>query len=129
MTSKENRSKADIEWGNRTLCSDESCIGVIGPDGRCKVCGKPFEGEFKLAVAVEDIDEAEIEDRPEEYPDEGPEEYSGEDPEEYSGEDLDDKTGIDWENRTLCIDESCIGVIGPDGRCKECGKSLNDDTA
>ena len=30
----------------------------------------------------------------------------------------------DWENRVLCSDESCIGVIGPDGRCKECGKSL-----
>jgi hypothetical protein len=31
--------------------------------------------------------------------------------------------GADWENRVLCSDESCIGVIGPDGRCKECGKS------
>ena len=26
-----------------------------------------------------------------------------------------------WESRTLCVDESCIGVVGPDGRCKECG--------
>jgi len=32
--------------------------------------------------------------------------------------------GIDWENRTLCSDESCIGVIGPGGRCKECGKVI-----
>jgi hypothetical protein len=31
------------DWGERTLCSDESCIGVIGPDGRCKECGKPFQ--------------------------------------------------------------------------------------
>ena len=37
-------------------------------------------------------------------------------------EDGDDDGDIDWENRTLCVDESCIGVIGPDGRCKECGK-------
>jgi hypothetical protein len=37
-----NRSKTDIEWENRTLCADESCIGVIGPDGRCKECGKPL---------------------------------------------------------------------------------------
>jgi hypothetical protein len=24
----------------RTLCSDGRCIGVIGTDGRCKVCGR-----------------------------------------------------------------------------------------
>jgi hypothetical protein len=27
------------------LCSDESCIGVIGPDGRCKECGEMLENE------------------------------------------------------------------------------------
>ena len=26
---------------NRHLCSDDGCIGIIGDDGRCKVCGKP----------------------------------------------------------------------------------------
>lgn len=26
--------------GNRIICSDGNCIGVIGPDGRCKVCGR-----------------------------------------------------------------------------------------
>ncbi|MBW2132009.1 MAG: DUF2569 family protein [Deltaproteobacteria bacterium] len=30
-----------------------------------------------------------------------------------------------WDDRTLCIDESCIGVIGPDGKCKECGKAFD----
>jgi hypothetical protein len=30
-------------FGNRVLCSDGSCIGVVGPDGRCKVCGKPYK--------------------------------------------------------------------------------------
>ena len=28
-------------FDNRVLCSDGSCIGVIGPNGRCNVCGKP----------------------------------------------------------------------------------------
>jgi hypothetical protein len=28
----------------RRLCSDGSCIGVIGGDNRCSVCGKPAEG-------------------------------------------------------------------------------------
>jgi hypothetical protein len=40
------RSPAAVEDGgafdpNRRLCSDDACIGVIGNDGRCKVCGKP----------------------------------------------------------------------------------------
>jgi hypothetical protein len=32
----------DSGWASRRLCSDENCIGVIGPDGRCKECGKPY---------------------------------------------------------------------------------------
>ena len=35
----------DIEWKQRTLCRDESCIGVIGPDGRCKECDLPYESQ------------------------------------------------------------------------------------
>ena len=35
----------DIDWEKRTLCSDESCIGVIGSDGHCKECGMIFSGE------------------------------------------------------------------------------------
>ena len=30
---------------------------------------------------------------------------------------------IDLENRELCPDGSCTGVLGPDGLCKECGRS------
>ena len=26
---------------NRRLCSDDNCIGVIGEDDRCRLCGKP----------------------------------------------------------------------------------------
>jgi hypothetical protein len=33
------------DWDERVLCSDGDCIGVIGPDGRCKECGKPYEEE------------------------------------------------------------------------------------
>ena len=36
----ENRI-SDAEWANRRLCVDGNCIGVIGPDGRCKECGRP----------------------------------------------------------------------------------------
>ncbi|MGD9247608.1 MAG: hypothetical protein PVI60_06615 [Desulfobacteraceae bacterium] len=35
-----------------------------------------------------------------------------------------DKRNIDleWDSRVLCSDESCIGTIGADGCCRECGK-------
>ena len=28
---------------SRRLCSDDSCIGVIGEDNRCRECGKPTD--------------------------------------------------------------------------------------
>jgi hypothetical protein len=34
-----------VDFASRKLCSDGTCIGVIGPDGRCKECGKPYTGE------------------------------------------------------------------------------------
>ena len=30
--------------GKRVACSDGSCIGIIGPDGKCTECGKPYTG-------------------------------------------------------------------------------------
>ncbi|UCD90677.1 MAG: hypothetical protein JSW04_04410 [Desulfobacterales bacterium] len=109
MEHEEEKSQTDIDWENRILCIDESCIGVIGPDGRCKECGKPFDSEHKEDIPpAHDIDESANEIDP-----------SEDDESELSAD-------IDWENRTLCIDESCIGVIGPDGKCKECGKPFRD---
>lgn len=103
-----NKSQADVDWENRTLCLDESCIGVIGPEGCCKECGKPNEGfEYRTA----DTGETDV-------PDES--DLEVEDPTEAEFE-------SDWENRTLCVDENCIGVIGQDGRCKECGKAYEEN--
>ena len=120
MENEDTKSQADIEWEQRTLCRDESCIGVIGHDGRCKECGLPFEDGPSDGIeeepAMENMEESEIEEELEEY--ETEEEI--EDVEENGEEKLD--LDLEWEQRTLCSDESCIGVIGPDGRCKECGK-------
>ena len=113
MTDKEKQNRTDSEWENRTLCSDESCIGVIGPDGRCKECGLPYEGEFTPTEYDGEVTDAEedMADVEAEFPDEDPP----------------DSGDTEWENRTLCSDESCIGVIGPDGRCKECGLPYEGD--
>ncbi len=41
--------------------------------------------------------------------------------------DAEDAQPDDWDRRVLCSDGNCIGVIGPDGRCNECGKPLEGD--
>jgi hypothetical protein len=102
------------EWEKRQLCSDGNCIGVIGPDGRCKECGKPGEMEVPPAELASEDPEA---SGAEAYDDSEAPDGTG-DAEEPEATDDDD-----WENRRLCPDGNCIGVIGPDGRCKECGRS------
>ena len=116
MENEKSKSLTDIEWEQRTLCSDESCIGVIGPDGRCKECGLPYESEKQQDFSEEHAaSDSEAEEEVAE---------DDEDDEEVADDDEDDEedavTDSEWEQRTLCRDESCIGVIGPDGRCKEC---------
>ncbi len=32
------------DFSKRTACSDGMCLGVIGPDGKCSECGKPYSG-------------------------------------------------------------------------------------
>jgi len=114
---KEEEAEVDSDWENRKLCSDEGCIGVIGPDGRCKECGRIYEGalnttERSLPDAA-DNEEAETDEA-----DAAVEDKTVAEEEDATDADAD----LDWQKRTLCSDENCIGVIGPDGRCRECGK-------
>jgi hypothetical protein len=106
------------DWDRRVLCSDGNCIGVIGPDGRCKECGRAYDGDLPVGG---DVGKApENEDEPPRSATDGAD-PGGPGPDDDIAAD-DDGPDDRWENRTLCIDESCIGVVGPDGRCKECGK-------
>ncbi len=129
-TTVQDHIDADPEWEKRILCSDGNCIGVIGPDGLCKECGKPYEGIEQ--ISDHEGNQEEIFDTP--SPHEGliydEEKFLSENPEEVnntydeSGTDTDSGSEADpeWDKRILCSDGNCIGVIGPDGRCKECGK-------
>jgi hypothetical protein len=98
--------RESFDPNGRRLCRDGSCIGVIGPDGRCKVCGladgggpaEAFTGGPQYDDGGDDVDELEAQ------------------PEENGAGAFDPA-------RKLCVDGSCIGVIGPDGRCTECGRS------
>jgi hypothetical protein len=40
------KARNEDSFENRVLCNDGSCIGVIGLDRRCKVCGKPYEPDL-----------------------------------------------------------------------------------
>jgi hypothetical protein len=84
----------DFEPARRELCSDGGCIGLVGPDGRCKVCG---------TVSVSAVAD--------------PRHRGMQDP---RGEDASGEDDLD-EDRDLCPDDGCVGLIGPDGTCKVCG--------
>jgi hypothetical protein len=112
-----NDNSKEMEWENRSLCSDGNCIGVIGPDGRCNECGKPGT-ESTNRIAPEAVD-LEVHVVPEGDP--AAERHASAHSEETETDDqnFDDP---EWENRSLCDDGNCIGVIGSDGRCNECGR-------
>lgn len=105
----------DSDWENRILCSDGNCIGVIGPDGHCKECGLKYEGTLPETLAGDSESRSGGEDKSEADTTEQPQAEA----DAASDPQTDDD---DWVNRQLCSDGNCIGVIGPDGRCKECGK-------
>jgi hypothetical protein len=94
------------DWEKRVLCSDESCIGTIGADGRCKECGKPYEGELPAGFDSVSVPPVQVQEH------------------EPAERETNTVTDDEWEKRVLCSDEACIGTIGPDGRCRECGKPL-----
>jgi hypothetical protein len=109
---REDTNDSAVDWDSRVLCSDGNCIGVIGPDGHCKECGIKYEGDPpEMRASENEAQDVEEDDDLSSAPTEIPEE---------NNRPFDDE----WENRVLCSDGNCIGVIGPDGKCRECGKPL-----
>lgn len=93
------------DWDQRQLCPDGGCVGLIGPDGTCKVCGRAAPGwgdERQRGMRDPEVADAEVEQSKLRAEPEAPD---------------------DFENRELCSDGGCIGVIGDDGRCRVCGKA------
>ncbi len=109
---QEEMTDNDSDWDNRVLCSDGNCIGVIGSDGRCKECGKEYEGDLPPSSSSDDEEPSE------------PQAADSPPVADAAPKDNDQEFDDDWENRVLCSDGNCIGVIGADGKCKECGKPL-----
>ncbi len=95
----------------RRLCPDGSCIGIIGSDGRCSVCGTVDRGATAQSPDIP---------LP---PDDTPDDVNVESDETATDEAAADgsTSGFDPKRR-LCRDDDCIGVIGEDDRCRVCGK-------
>jgi hypothetical protein len=102
------------EWDERQVCPDGACIGVIGKDGRCSVCGRAASSEGgayrETALAVQGGGDAATDTEPPAASDDTPGDVAA-GPE------------TEWAGRKLCSDGACTGVIGPDGHCKQCGKA------
>lgn len=94
----------------RRLCADGSCIGIIGADGRCTVCGGPGdEGGPDAATTTA------------ENPDVLPADPADDADAAETAAGDDHGCGFDPQRR-LCSDGSCVGVIGANNRCRVCGK-------
>ena len=93
----------DIDFDSRELCPDDACIGVLDAKGVCPECGKssPRKTPFRSAPEIREV-EAPI----------APSASASSDDDAFSDDD-----------RELCPDDACIGLIGPNGRCKECGRA------
>lgn len=123
---QEPKAKAysDNDWESRTLCGDGSCIGVIDKNGHCTECGKTLEEARKEEKTRSYLKKEKTKtgfwqkrrsrDR------NATRNYSHQD--NIPG---DNDDPIDLENRVLCSDQACIGIMGSDGRCTECGRRLS----
>jgi hypothetical protein len=93
MTDAETED-APFDPTSRKLCPDGACVGVIGADGVCPVCGRT---EAQAA--------------------------SGEPAAGGASPDLEADAGGGFDTtRRLCDDGSCVGVVGDDGVCRVCGR-------
>ena len=86
----------------RRLCADGSCVGVLGDDGLCRVCGRT---EAQAAAG---------DDAPGAEPDAASAGAATTEGGSGGG-------GFDAKRR-LCDDGTCVGVVGDDGTCRVCGR-------
>ena len=114
MEDEEKMSAEDFNVDERVLCSDDACIGLVGPDRCCKVCGGVYTGVESLPDALERQSPMGSED-PVESVDPV---IGGESTPNSEQETLDDP-----DERICCSDDTCIGLSGPNGICGTCGKS------
>jgi hypothetical protein len=108
---------ASFDPDARRLCGDPACIGVLGENGRCRLCGRQGEGEEPLPAAS-DEDAPDLSSADEES-DEAEAVRAASDGSEVAS----DSDAMD--DRRLCEDPGCIGVLNSEGRCSECARTFD----
>jgi hypothetical protein len=100
---------------HRRLCPDGACIGVVGDDGRCRVCGRSAGAKDAAPAGFVPAGDGIDDDDDDQDQDQRADDGGGGAPKTAGG------AGFD-PNRRLCPDGSCVGVIGADGVCNVCGQ-------
>jgi hypothetical protein len=113
---EDNESTDNVDLDARQLCPDGGCYGVIGDDGTCTVCGR--KGDPNAAARVSSASSANDDSS-------GSDSDGSDTNDEYSGDapEANEPADASLADRQLCPDGGCIGVIGDDGLCKECGRA------
>ena len=109
--------RQDESLEDRVPCTDDMCVGIIGPDGKCGTCGKPGTPPAPWS-------------RPEHPHDDLHERGAAPEPEaaETAGRALAPASEPapepepDSDERVPCLDDMCVGILGSDGTCGTCGK-------
>jgi hypothetical protein len=101
----------------RRLCPDGACVGLIGENNFCKVCGKPADADPDGMSAAQDA-ETTWDGSVDENDDSTLRRTLGD--VAQLGES--DQPGAFDPKRKLCSDGSCVGVIGANGLCGVCGR-------
>ena len=152
-----NDGEGELDFERRFLCTNGACIGVIGPEGRCKICNIPIADEDRKAfenLRVEGFSKDNRHAMPTSITfskdslnkagdgktaSNGKTEASSETKErsELETEEHSDRINTPEGNtqkiekdtftydpnvRVICSDGICIGMIGQNGSCNECGK-------
>ncbi len=137
---EEHAKNPGFDPTQRKMCPDGACIGLIGADGRCKECGAlspdgppPSDTDAEEAGAAGADAAADAgPDADRHATDRSPADADADAAADAdadagagaagSGQSSADPDAFDPGQRKLCSDGACIGLIGPDGRCKECGR-------
>jgi hypothetical protein len=111
----------------RRLCPDGNCIGVVGDDGRCRVCGREASGGGAKSAAANGmaaVSAAAAADTDTDTTfDSG---IDDDDDNELAADAAEPGAPAFDAGRRLCSDGSCVGIIGADGKCNVCGQRASE---
>ena len=113
-------SQGSFDPSKRRLCPDGACVGVIGDDGRCRVCGRAADGSAPPSASARVDAGAMADDESVAGMDDAADQPGRDDATVQAAGD--GAAGF-RPDRPLCDDGSCVGVIGGDGRCSVCGRA------